>query len=78
MTQQSSQGWKDGAPYAKSYLRPAPDNSAYHTPKEVTLELFKTFTAGIEAVRDQKLAKMLGAKIGRGEAAARAVRGGAA
>ena len=55
-------GWKDGAPYAKLYLAPAPDNSAYHTEKEVTLELFKTFTAAIEAVRDQKLAKMLGPK----------------
>ena len=28
----------------------------------MTLELFKTFTTGIEAVRDQKMAKALGAK----------------
>jgi predicted lipoprotein len=55
-------GWQDGAPYTKSYLEPGPANAAYHTPKEVTLELFKTFTAGIEWVRDQKLAKTLGAK----------------
>jgi predicted lipoprotein len=54
-------GWQDGAPYAKAYLAPAPDNSAYHAPKEVTLDLFKTFGAGIEWVRDQKLAKTLGA-----------------
>ena len=33
----------------------------YHTPKEVTLELFKAFTGGIELVRDQKIAKTLGA-----------------
>ena len=50
-----------------------PDNSAYHTPKEVTLDLFKTFTAGIELVRDQKLAKPLGAKPERGQAEARAL-----
>ena len=55
-------GWQDGAPYTKSYLDPGPANAAYHTPKEVTLELFKTFTAGIEWVRDQKLAKTLGPK----------------
>ena len=55
-------GWQDGAPYTKSYLEPGPANAAYHTAKEVTLELFKTFTAGIEWVRDQKLAKTLGPK----------------
>jgi predicted lipoprotein len=52
--------WRDGAPYAKAYLAPAPDNSAYHAPKEVSLDLFKTFSAGIEGVRDQKLGKVLG------------------
>ena len=55
-------GWKDGASYAKLYLAPSPDNAAYHTDKEVTLELFKTFVTGIKSVRDQKLAKMLGPK----------------
>ncbi|MGB8710304.1 MAG: imelysin family protein, partial [Methyloceanibacter sp.] len=55
-------GWQDGAPYAKAYLEPGPANAAYHNEKEVTLELFKTFTTGIEAVRDQKMAKALGAK----------------
>jgi uncharacterized protein len=53
-------GWQDGAPYAKAYLDPGPANSAYHNQKEVTLELFKTFTTGIELVRDQKMAKALG------------------
>jgi uncharacterized protein len=62
MSKEVADGWQDGAPYAKSYLEPGPANAAYHTPKEVTLELFKTFTAGIEGVRDQKLAKTLGAK----------------
>jgi predicted lipoprotein len=56
-------GWQDGAPYTTSYLDPGPANAAYHTPKEVTLELFKTLTAGIEWVRDQKLAKSLGPKL---------------
>jgi uncharacterized protein len=53
--------WSNDAPYTKSFLHPEP-NGTYHTSKEVTLELFKTFSVGIEAVRDQKLAKMLGAK----------------
>ena len=62
MAKEIVDGWRDGAPYTKSYLEPGPANPAYHAPKEVTLELFKTFTAGIEWVRDQKLAKTLGAK----------------
>lgn len=62
MTKAIEQGWQDGAPFTKAYLEPGPDNPAYHTPKEVTLELFKTFNAGIEMVRDQKMAKALGAK----------------
>jgi predicted lipoprotein len=57
-------GWQDGAAYTEAYLHPAPGNSAYHAPKAVTLDLFKTFSAGIELVRDQKLAKMLGAAPG--------------
>ena len=56
-----TEGWSDGAPAAKSFLEPGPDNSAYRTPKEVTLELFKAFTSGIELVRDQKIAKPRGA-----------------
>ncbi len=55
-------GWADGAPYTQTYLNPGPDNSAYRTQKEVTLDLYKTFSGGIESVRDQKLAKVLGAK----------------
>ena len=56
-----TEGWSDGAPAAKAFLEPGPDNPVYRTPKEVTLELFKAFTAGIELMRDQKLAKPLGA-----------------
>jgi uncharacterized protein len=62
MAKDIAAGWQDGAPYAEAYLEPGPANAAYHTQKEVTLELFKTFTTGIEAVRDQKMAKALGTK----------------
>jgi uncharacterized protein len=56
-----AEDWREGSPYEKSFLTPGPDASPYRAPKEVTLELFKSFTAGIELVRDQKLAKPLGA-----------------
>jgi predicted lipoprotein len=62
MAKDIAAGWQDSAPYAKAYLEPGPANAAYHIQKEVTLELFKTFTTGIEMVRDQKMAKALGAK----------------
>jgi predicted lipoprotein len=62
ISKQIAADWGDGAPFVKSYLAPSPDNPIYHAPKEVTLDLFKTFSVGIEAVRDQKLAKMLGPK----------------
>ena len=39
----------------------SPKIPIYHAPKEVTLDLFKAFTSGIELVRDQKLGKPLGA-----------------
>ena len=54
--------WREGSPYEKSFLAPGPDDARYRAPKEVTLELFKSFTAGIELVRDQKLGKPLGAR----------------
>jgi uncharacterized protein len=56
-----AEDWREGSPYEKSFLAPGPDATPYHAPKEVTLELFKSFTAGIELVRDQKLGKPLGA-----------------
>jgi predicted lipoprotein len=62
ISRQIADGWGETAPFVKAYLDPGPDNPTYHAPKEVTLDLFKTFAVGIEAVRDQKLAKMLGAK----------------
>ncbi len=56
-----SEAWGDGAPAANAFLDPGPDDPTYRTPKEVTHELFKALTAGIELVRDQKLAKPLAA-----------------
>ena len=56
-----AEDWREGSPDERSFLAPGPDASPYRAPKEVTLELFKSFTAGIELVRDQKLGKPLGA-----------------
>jgi len=61
IAQDTAEGWREGAAYAKAFLGPVPADPLYHTPKEVTLELFKAFTGGIELVRDQKIAKTLGA-----------------
>jgi len=54
------EGWREGSAYEKAFLGPAADGAIYHSPKEVTLELFKAFASGIELVRDQKLGKPLG------------------
>ena len=56
-----AEDWREGSPDERSFLAPGPDAHAYRAPKEVTLELFKAFTAGIELMRDQKLGKPLGA-----------------
>jgi predicted lipoprotein len=58
--------WREGSPYATAFLKPSAADPIYRAPKEVTLDLFKSFTSGIELVRDQKLGKPLGA--GPGEA----------
>jgi predicted lipoprotein len=55
-----TEGWRDGAQFTKTFLSPGPDDPLYLAPKDVTLELFKAFTAGIELVRDQKLGRPLG------------------
>ena len=61
IAKQVVEGWGEGSAFEKAFLNPAADNSYYHAPKEVTLDLFKTFSTGIELVRDQKLGKPLGA-----------------
>jgi uncharacterized protein len=52
--------WREGAEASKIFLSPGPNDPLYRAPKDVTLELFKAFTSGIELVRDQKLGKPLG------------------
>ena len=56
------EGWREGTTYEKAFLGPVPDSRLYHTPKEVTLDLFKSFASGIELVRHEKLGKPLGAR----------------
>ena len=55
-----AEAWRDGSAYSKLFLDPGPNDPLYRAPKDVTLELFKAFTSGIELVRDQKLGKPLG------------------
>lgn len=52
--------WDEDAPFTKDFLDPGPNDPLYRAPKDVTLELFKAFSGGIELVRDQKLGKPLG------------------
>lgn len=59
---EADRGWNEDAPFTGDFLSPGPDDPFYRAPKEVTLELLKAFSGGIESVRDQKLAKPLGAK----------------
>lgn len=56
-----AEDWRDGAKDSKIFLSPGPNDPLYRAPRDVTLELFKAFTGGIELVRDQKLGKPLGA-----------------
>jgi hypothetical protein len=58
-------GWGDDAPFTRAFLDPGPDDPLYRAPRDVTLELFKAFTSGIELVRDQKLGNPLGVSIER-------------
>jgi uncharacterized protein len=55
-----AEGWREGSVYEKAFLGPVSADPYYHAPKEVTLDLFKAFSTGIELVRDQKLGKPLG------------------
>ncbi len=65
VTQEIVRGWAGGAPYTMSFLKPGPDDPYYRSPKEVTLELYKTFSSGIEWVRDRKIGKPLGPNADR-------------
>lgn len=52
--------WAEGGAWAKAFGNPAADSSIYRSPSEITRELFKAWTGGIEWVRDQKLLRPLG------------------
>jgi hypothetical protein len=55
-----AEDWREGSAYSKTFLTPGPNDPLYRAPKDVTLELFKAFSGGIELMRDQKLGKPLG------------------
>jgi len=55
-----AEDWREGAEDSKIFLSPGPTDPLYRAPKDVTLELFKALTSGIELVRDQKLGRPLG------------------
>jgi uncharacterized protein len=55
------EAWREGSAYEKAFRGPAPDSRLYHTPKEVTQDLFKSFASGLELVRNEKLGQPLGA-----------------
>lgn len=60
LSQELVAAWAPDAPFTKSFLEPEPDGALYRAPRDVTLELSKAFSSGIEKVRDQKLGRMLG------------------
>lgn len=60
LAQELTEAWGPDAPFTKTFLEPEPDGALYRAPKDVTLELFKAFSSGIERVRDQKLGRVLG------------------
>lgn len=52
--------WSDAGGYAATFLQPGPDNPVYLEPREVTLEIAKSFLVGLELVRDIRIAGPLG------------------
>jgi len=55
-----AEAWREGSEDSKTFLTPGANDPLYRAPKDVTLELFKAFSGGIELVRDAKLGKPLG------------------
>jgi uncharacterized protein len=60
ITEDLKEAWGDDAPFTKAFLDPGPNDPLYRSRGDVTLELYKAFSGGIELVRDQKLGKPLG------------------
>ncbi len=52
--------WSGTGGYAATFLQPGPNNLAYLEPKEVTLEIAKSYLVGLERVRDIRIAGPLG------------------
>lgn len=55
--------WQDRNGYSALMLSPGADNAAYLEPKEVTLEIIKSFLDGLEHARDAELAAPLGVRV---------------
>ena len=55
--------WQDPNGYTALMLAPGADNPAYLEPKEVTLEVIKSFLDGIEQARDLELAAPIGMRV---------------
>lgn len=60
MTSHILNGWRGTGGFAKTWLQPGPDNPAYFTPKETTLELVKVVDHELENIRDRRIAPVLG------------------
>ncbi len=52
--------WSESGEYAATFLHPGPDNPLYLEPREVPLEIAKSFLVGLEVVRDIRIAGPLG------------------
>lgn len=53
-------GWSSGGDAERTLLTPGPDNPAYLSDTEVTLEIAKSLLVGLEKLRDVKIAGPLG------------------
>ncbi len=62
---QVDDAWREDAPFTRAFLDPSPTDPLCRSPKDATLELFKTFSGGIERVRDPKLGASLGSTLER-------------
>lgn len=52
--------WNSNDGYASLMLEPGPNNSAYLKPSEVTQEIARSFTSGLQTLRDFKIAGPIG------------------
>lgn len=57
-------GWRQDAPLAREFVRPAADGEVYRSSTEVATEILKALSTALHATRDQKLIPALGESIG--------------